>query len=62
MRWFLSPDVETLYLTSEKSNIGFVRFMAIVSNCIEYLRYKYGLSFYEVIKECSKELIKKGIL
>ncbi|EHP86838.1 hypothetical protein MetfoDRAFT_0964 [Methanotorris formicicus Mc-S-70] len=46
---------------SEKSNIGFVRFMAIVSNYIEYLRYKYGLSFYEVVKECSKELIKKGI-
>ncbi|MFU8653808.1 hypothetical protein [Methanotorris formicicus] len=38
-------EIEGNYLTSEKSNIGFVRFMAIVSNCIEYLRYKYGLSF-----------------
>ncbi|MFU8653696.1 hypothetical protein [Methanotorris formicicus] len=44
-------EIEGNYLTSEKSNIGFVRFMAIVSNCIEYLRYKYGLSFYEVVKE-----------
>jgi len=35
--------------------------MAIVSNCIEYLSYKYGLSFYKVVKECSKELIKKGL-
>jgi hypothetical protein len=54
-------EVEGNYLTSEKSNIGFVRFIAMVSNCIEYLSYKYGLSFYEVVKECSKELIKKGI-
>ncbi|MFU8654078.1 hypothetical protein [Methanotorris formicicus] len=54
-------EIEGNYLMSEKSNIGFVRFMAIVSNYIEYLRYKYGLSFYEVVKECSKELIKKGI-
>ncbi|EHP84226.1 hypothetical protein, partial [Methanotorris formicicus] len=53
-------DVEGNYLTSEKSNIGFVRFIAMVSNCIEYLSHKYGLSFYEVIKECSKELIRKG--
>ncbi|EHP87907.1 hypothetical protein [Methanotorris formicicus] len=53
-------DVEGNYLTSEKSNIGFVRFIAMVSNCIGYLSHKYGLSFYEVIKECSKELIKKG--
>ncbi|EHP89128.1 hypothetical protein MetfoDRAFT_0186 [Methanotorris formicicus Mc-S-70] len=30
-------EIEGNYLTSEKSNIGFVRFMAIVSNCIEYL-------------------------
>ena len=34
--------------------------MAIVSNCIEYLSYKYGLSFYKVVNECSKEPIKKG--
>jgi hypothetical protein len=54
-------EIEGNYLTSEKSNIGFVRFMAVVSNCIEYLSHKYGLSFYEVVKECSKELIKKGI-
>ena len=54
--------IEGNYLISKKSNIGFVRFIAIVSNCIEYLSYKYGLSFYEVIKECSNELIKKGIL
>jgi len=53
--------IEGNYLTSEKSNIGFVRFMAIVHNCIEYLSYKYGLSFYDVVKECSKELIKKGL-
>ncbi|MFU8652133.1 hypothetical protein [Methanotorris formicicus] len=30
-------EIEGNYLTSEKSNIGFVRFIAIVSNCIEYL-------------------------
>jgi len=54
-------DVEGNYLTSEKSNIGFVTFMAIVSNCIEYLSYKYRLSFYKVVKECSRKLIKKGI-
>jgi len=54
-------EIEGNYLTSEKSNIGFIRFMAIVSNCIEYLSYKYGLSFYKVVKECSKELIKKGL-
>ncbi|ADG12702.1 hypothetical protein Metin_0032 [Methanocaldococcus infernus ME] len=54
-------EIEGNYLTSKKSNIEFVRFMVMVSNCIEYLSQKYGLSFYEVIKECSKELIKKGI-
>ena len=47
-------EIEGNYLTSEKSNIGFVRFIAIDSNCIEYLSYKYGLSFYKVVKECSK--------
>ena len=54
-------EVEGNYLTSEKSNIGFIRLMAMVSSCIEYLSYKYGLSFYEIVKECCKELIKKGI-
>jgi hypothetical protein len=54
-------EVEGNYIISEKSNIGFVRFMAVVSNCIEYLIYKYGLSFYEIVKKCGKELIKKGI-
>ena len=54
-------EIEGNYLTSEKSNIGFVRFMAVVSNCIEYLSHKYGLSFHEVVKECSKGLIKKRI-
>ncbi|WP_421078567.1 hypothetical protein Mjas_06225 [Methanothermococcus sp. Ax23] len=54
-------EVEGNYITSEKSNIGFIRFMAVVSNCIEYLSYNYGLSFYEIVKKCGKELIKKGI-
>nr|WP_232210882.1 hypothetical protein [Methanothermococcus okinawensis] len=53
--------IEGNYLTSKNSNIGFIRFLAIVSNCIEYLSHKYGLSFYEVVKSCSKELIKRGI-
>jgi hypothetical protein len=54
-------EVEGNYITSEKSNIGFVRFMAVVSNCIEYLSYKHGLSFYGIVKKCDKEPIKKGI-
>ncbi|WP_414739797.1 hypothetical protein ACPB8Q_08010 (plasmid) [Methanocaldococcus indicus] len=51
-------EVEGNYLSSEKSNIGFVRLMGMLFNCIEYLSYKNGISFYKVIKECSKELIK----
>ncbi|EHP83638.1 hypothetical protein MetfoDRAFT_1938, partial [Methanotorris formicicus Mc-S-70] len=34
--------------------------MGMLFNCIEYLGYKNGISFYKVVKECSKELIKKG--
>ncbi|WP_423793387.1 transposase [Methanocaldococcus indicus] len=55
-------EVEENYLSSEKSNIGFVRLMGMLFNCIEYLSYKNGISFYKVIKECSKELIKNGLL
>ncbi|XRO76471.1 transposase [Methanocaldococcus sp. 10A] len=54
-------EIEGNYLTSKKSNIGFVRFIAIIYNCIEYLSNKYNLSFYKVINECSKELIKNGL-
>ncbi|XRO77387.1 hypothetical protein ACO3VM_02325 [Methanocaldococcus sp. 10A] len=54
-------EIEGNYLTSKKSNIGFVRFIALIYNCIEYLSNKYDISFYEVIKKCSTELIKNRI-
>jgi len=53
--------VEGNYLTSEKSNEGFIRLIGMLYNCIEYLSNIYEISFYEVVKECSIELIKNGL-
>jgi len=50
--------LEGNYLRSEKSNNGFVLLMALLSNCIEYLSHKLGVTFYDVVSLCSVEIIR----
>lgn len=50
--------LEGNYLRSEKSNNGFVLLMAVLANCIEYLSYKLGVTFYDVVNLCSVEIIR----
>ncbi|WP_456328922.1 hypothetical protein [Archaeoglobus sp.] len=45
-------------LRSEKSNNGFILLMAALSNCIEYLSYKLGVTFYDLVNLCSVEIWK----
>jgi len=54
-------ETEGNYLTSKNSNEGFIQLTAILYNCIEYLSNEYNISFYEVIKECSRDLILEGL-
>jgi len=50
--------LEGNYLRSEKSNNGFILLMAVLSNCIEYLSHKLGVTFYDVVSLCSVEIIR----
>jgi len=45
-------------LRSEKSNNGFILLMAVLSNCIEYLSHKLGVTFYDLVNLCSVEIIR----
>lgn len=50
--------LEGNYLRSERSNNGFILLMALLTNCIEYLSHKLGVTFYDVINLCSVEIIR----
>ena len=50
--------LEGNYLRSERSNNGFILLMAVLSNCIEYLSHKLGVTFYDVVSLCSVEIIR----
>ena len=51
-------NLEGNYLRSERSNKGFVLLMALLSNCIEYLSHKLGVTFYDFVNLCSVEIIR----
>lgn len=51
-------DLEGNYLRSERSNNGFILLMAVLSNCIEYLSRKFGVTFYDVVGMCSVKMIQ----
>ena len=44
-------------MRSEKSNNGFILLMALLSDCIEYLSHKLGVTFYNFVNLCSLEII-----
>jgi len=50
--------LEGNYLRSERSNNGFILLMALLTNCIEYLSHKLGVTFYDVVNLCSVEIIR----
>ena len=50
--------LEGNYLRSKRSNNGFILLMALLSNCIEYLSHKLGVTFYDVVNLCSVEIIQ----
>mgnify|MGYP000085344992 CR=1 FL=1 len=38
--------------------LGFILLMALLSNYIEYLSYKLGVTFYDVVNLCSVEIVQ----
>jgi len=53
-----SVELEGNYLRREKSNNGFILLMAALSNCIEYLSHKLGVTFYDLVNICSVEMTR----